>query len=99
MVSNRLDRLVSELNLRSADHADIEDALSAALMVCAVLALDGELIALHRMVLQDAGRCSEIAGMYYANGIKRTAAALADWLRVQQRRGFIARDDAAEAAG
>jgi hypothetical protein len=35
MVSNRLDRLVSELNLRSADHTDIEEALSAALMVCA----------------------------------------------------------------
>src|SRR5712672_1186826 len=31
MVSNRLDRLVSELNLRSADHTDIEEALSAAL--------------------------------------------------------------------
>jgi AcrR family transcriptional regulator len=47
MVSNRLDRLVSELNLRSADHAEIEEALSAALMVCAALALDGEVIALH----------------------------------------------------
>jgi AcrR family transcriptional regulator len=99
MVSNRLDRLVSELNLRSADHTDIEEALSAALMVCAVLALDGEVIALQRMVLQEAGKCSEIAGMYYVNGIKRTAGALADWLRVQQRRGLIALDDADEAAG
>src|SRR5260221_10832376 len=99
MVGTRLDRLVSELNLRSADHTDIEEALSAALMVCAVLALDGEVIALQRMVLQEAGKCSEIAGMYYVNGIKRTAGALADWLRVQQRRGLIPLDDADEAAG
>ncbi len=84
MVANRLDRLVSDLNLRSADHTDIEEALSAALMVCAVLALDAEVIALQRMVLQEA---------------ERTAGALADWLRVQQRRGLIALDDVDEAAG
>src|SRR5260370_26314315 len=90
MVSNRLDRLVSGLNLRSADHTDIEESLSAALMVCAVLALDGEEIALQRMVLQEAGKCSEIAVMYHANGIARTAGALADSLRVQQTRGLIA---------
>jgi len=33
------------------------------------------------------------------NGIERTAGALADWLRAQQRRGLIALDDADEAAG
>jgi AcrR family transcriptional regulator len=99
MVSNRLDRLVSEVNLRSADHTDIEEALSAALMVCADLALDEEVIALQRMVLQEAGKCSDIARMYYTNGIERTAVALADWLRVQQSGGLIALDDIDEAAG
>jgi AcrR family transcriptional regulator len=99
MVSNRLDRLASELNLRSADHTDIEEALCAALIVCAALALDGEVIALQRMVLQEARKVSDIAGMYYTNGIERMAAALADWLRVQQRRGLIALDDIDEAAG
>jgi AcrR family transcriptional regulator len=99
MVSNRLDRLVSEVNLRSADHTDIEEALSAALMVCADLALDEEVIALQRMVLQEAGKYSDIARMYYTNGIERTAVALADWLRVQQSRGLIALDDIDEAAG
>jgi hypothetical protein len=99
MVSNRLDRLVSEVNLRSADHTDIEEALSAALMVCADLALDEEVIALQRMVLQEAGKFSDIARMYYTNGIERTAVALADWLRVQQSRGLIALDDIDEAAG
>src|SRR6476620_1569539 len=80
MVSDRLDRLVSEVNLCAADHADIQEALGEALMVFADLALDAEVIALQRMVLQEPGKCSEIAGMYYVNGIERTAGALADWL-------------------
>jgi AcrR family transcriptional regulator len=75
MVSDRLDRLVSELNLRAADHTDIQEALSEALMVCADLALDGEVIALQRMVLQEPGKCCENAGMYYTNGIERARGA------------------------
>src|SRR6266849_7669183 len=46
MVSDRLDRFVSEVNLRAADHADLEQALAAALVACAELALDEETIAL-----------------------------------------------------
>src|ERR1700674_70130 len=42
MVSDRLDRFISEVNLRAADHTDIEEALSAALIACADLALDTE---------------------------------------------------------
>ena len=99
MVSDRLDRFVSEVNLHAADHADIEEALRAALMVCAELALDEEVIALQRMLLQEAGKFSDIAGMFYTNAIQRTAVALADWLRVQQKRGLIALDDVDEAAG
>jgi hypothetical protein len=68
-------------------------------MVCAGLALDAEVIALQRMVLQEPGKCFEIAGIYYTNGIEPAAGALADWLRVQQRRGLIALDDVDEAAG
>ena len=51
------------------------------------------------MVLQEAGKFSDIAGMFYRNGIQRTVAALADWLRVQQKRGLIDLDDIDEAAG
>ena len=56
MVSDRLDRFVSEVNLRVADHTDIEEALCAALMACAELTLDEEVIALQRIVLQEAGK-------------------------------------------
>jgi AcrR family transcriptional regulator len=98
MVSDRIDRFVSEVNLRAADHADIEQALAAALIACAELALDEETIALQRMVLQEAGKFSDVAGMFYKNAIQRTVVALADWLRVQQKRGLIALDDVDEAA-
>jgi hypothetical protein len=50
-------------------------------------------------VLQEAGKFSGIAGLFYTNGIQRTVAALADWLRAQQARGLIALDDVEEAAG
>src|SRR6195952_1148503 len=39
MVSDRLDRFLSSVNLRAVDHDDIEQALYAALMACADLTL------------------------------------------------------------
>jgi len=94
MVSDRLDRFVYEVNLHAADHTDLEQALRGALMACADLALDEEVIALQRMLLQEAGeKFSDIAGTFYTNAIQRTAVALADWLRVQQKRGLIMLDD------
>jgi AcrR family transcriptional regulator len=99
MVTDRLDRTLASVDLNAIDHAEIEEALYAALMACAELTLDEEVIALQRMVLQEAGKFSDIAGMFYKNGIQRIAAALADWLRVQQKRGLIDLDDIDEAAG
>jgi AcrR family transcriptional regulator len=99
MVTDRLDRFAFEVKLHSEDHSDIEAALCVALMVCADLALDKEVIALQRMVLQEAGKFSDIAATFYSNAIVRTTAALADWLRVQQARGLIVLDDVEEAAG
>jgi AcrR family transcriptional regulator len=99
MVSDRIDRFVYEVNLHAADHTDVEQALAAALIACAELALDEETIALQRMLLQEAGKFSDIAGMFYKNAIQRTVVALADWLRGQQKRGLIVLDDVDEAAG
>ena len=75
------------------------DPLHAALMSCADLMLDEDVIALQRMILQETGKFSDLAGTFYKNGIRRTVAALADWLRAQQARGLIVLDDADEAAG
>jgi AcrR family transcriptional regulator len=99
MVTDRLDRTLASVDLNAIDHAEIGEALYAALMACAELTLDEEVIALQRMVLQEAGKFSDIAGMFYKNGIQRITAALADWLRVQQKRGLIDLDDIEEAAG
>jgi hypothetical protein len=68
-------------------------------MACAKLTLDRDVIALQRIVLQEATPFSDIATTFYRNGIQPTSAALADWLRTQRQRGLIALDDADEAAG
>jgi AcrR family transcriptional regulator len=99
MVSERLDRLVTEVNLRVADHTDLEQALCSALLACAELVLDEEVIAVQRMVLQEASKFSDVAGMFYTHAIERTVVALSNWLRVQQKRGLIAIENIEEAAG
>src|ERR1700730_17203110 len=65
MISDRLDRLFSEVSLHAADHTDLEEALRTALMACADLALDEEAIALQRMVLQETGKVSDIGKAFY----------------------------------
>jgi AcrR family transcriptional regulator len=99
MVSDRLDRFLSDFHLHAADQMDIGEALYAALMACADLTLDQDVVGLQRMILQETGKFSELAGTFYKNGIQRTAAALADWLRVQEKRGLIVLDNTDEAAG
>src|ERR1700744_2926851 len=98
MVSDRLDRFLSEFNLYAADQTNLAESLHAALMSVADLMLDDEVMALQRMILQETGKFSDLAGAFYKSGIRRTGAALADWLRTQQARGLIVLDDADEAA-
>jgi AcrR family transcriptional regulator len=99
MVTDRLDRFVSSVNLHAADDAEIGEALYLALMACADLTLDAEVIALQRMMLQESGQFSDITRTFYKNATLRINAALADWLRAQQKRGSIELDDIDEAAG
>ena len=99
MVSDRLDRLSLDITLSAADDVDIETALHAALMVCAEVSLDAEVVALQRFVLQEANQFSDLATTFYRNGVTRLIAALADWLRIQIRRGRLKLDDSDEAAG
>jgi AcrR family transcriptional regulator len=99
MVSDRLDRFLSDFSLHVAEDIDIETGLNAALMACADLVLDPEVIALQRIILQEAGQFPDLAATFYNNGIARTAAALSRWLRVQARRGLLDLDNVDEAAG
>jgi AcrR family transcriptional regulator len=99
MVSDRLDSFLSDFSLQVAEDADIETGLNAALMACADLALAPDVVALQRIILQEAGQFPDLAATFYNNGIARTAAALSSWLRVQVRRGRIDLDNTEEAAG
>jgi AcrR family transcriptional regulator len=101
MVSDRLDRLALALDitLSAGDDADIETALTTALMVCAEVSLDAEVVALQRFVLQEASQFSDLATTFYRNGVTRLIAALADWLRTQIQRGRLKLDDPVETAG
>ena len=99
MVSDRQARFLSDFKLHVAEDADIETGLNAALMAYADLALDPDVVALQRIILQDTGQFPELAVAFYDNGIVRTAAALSNWLRLQVRRGLIELDNVEEAAG
>jgi AcrR family transcriptional regulator len=99
MCADRLERMFSAINLQANDEADIEAGLRAALMACADLALDPEVVALQRMVLQESAAFPELAANFYRNGISRTVKALTGWLRVQVKRKRIVIDDAEEVAG
>jgi len=99
MVTDRLDRFLLSVDLRSSGHADIEDALIAALLACTDLVLDPEVVALQQIMLQEGCRFPDIAQTFYRNGIQRSQTTLANWLRAQQQRGLITLDNADDAAG
>jgi AcrR family transcriptional regulator len=99
VVSDRLDSFLSDFSLHVAEGADIETGLNAALMAYADLALDPDVVALQRIILQEAGQFPDLAATFYRKGIARTAAALSSWLRLQVKRGLIDLDNVDEAAG
>ena len=101
MVSDRLDQLARALDvtLSAVDGTDIEIALINALMFCAEISLDSEVVALQRSVLQESSQFPDLATTFYKNGVTRLIAALADWLRIQIQRGRLKLDDPNEAAG
>jgi AcrR family transcriptional regulator len=99
MVTERTDTLVSTVKLRACDGGDVEAALGEALLMCGELMLDSEVIALQRVVAGESDKFPEIAETFFKKAIMRTQGALADWLRVQMKRGTIALDDADVGAG
>jgi|SRR5579871_5560936 len=99
MVTERIDRFVSVVRLRACENGDVEAALTDALMICAELMLDGEVIALQHVILADNDKFPDIAETFYRRAITRTQDTLANWLRTEQKRGTIDLDDADAAAG
>ncbi len=99
MVTDRIDRFVTIVRLRACDGRDIEAALTEALVVCGELILDGEVIALQRMILGESDKFPEVAETFYHKAIRRTEDTLGRWLRAQQARGLIEIENATAAAG
>jgi AcrR family transcriptional regulator len=99
MVSERIEGLVSLVKLRACDGGDVEAALAEALLICGELMLDGEVIALQRVVAGESDKFPDVAETFFNKAIAPTQSALAGWLRVQVRRGTIGLDDADVAAG
>ena len=99
MITERTDRFVAVVRLRACEGRDIEAALREALMACAELILDGEVIALQRMILGESDKFPDIAETFYHKAMRRTESTLASWLRAQAKRGLITVDDAEVAAG
>jgi AcrR family transcriptional regulator len=99
MITARIDRFASIVRLRACDGRNIEAALREALMVCGELILDGEVIALQRMVLADSEKFPEILETFYHKAIRRTERTLANWLQAQNERGLIGIEDADATAG
>jgi AcrR family transcriptional regulator len=99
MVTDRIENFLSIVRLRACDGSDVEAALTEALTVCAELMLDGEVIALQRLIIADSDKFPEVAETFFTKAITRTQDALASWLRAQQTRGTIRLDDADTAAG
>jgi AcrR family transcriptional regulator len=99
MITERIDRFASVVRLRACDGRDIKAALREALIVCGELVLDGEVIALQRLILADSKKFPEIAETFYHKAIRRTEHTLGNWLQAQSERGLIRIDDAEATAG
>jgi AcrR family transcriptional regulator len=100
MVTDRTAGFVSGVRLRACEGgSDIEAALADALTACGELMLDGEVIALQRVILADTDKFPEVAETFYHKAITATQNALAGWLRTQQKRGLIRLGDADVSAG
>ena len=99
MVTERTDTLVSTVKLRACDGGDVEAALAEALLMCGEVMLDGEVIALQRVIAGESDKFPDIAETFFNKAIMRTQGALADWLHVQVKRGTIMLDNTDIAAG
>jgi AcrR family transcriptional regulator len=99
ILTDGIDRFVSQIRLRACDGSNIEGALREAMIAVGELILDGTVIALLRMIVAEGDKFPEISDTFYNKAIKRSESTLANWLKVQVERGLIAIDNPTEAAG
>src|SRR5262249_32776095 len=99
MITDRLERFVSVVQLSAFDDDHVETALGKALSACGEFLHAKEVLALQRMVIAESDRFPELAETFYKKAMQRTVATLAAWLKKQQQRGSMALTNPDIAAG
>ncbi len=69
------------------------------LIAFGTLTLEGETIAIYRLVPSESDRFPEIAATFHEAAVRRTTEAMEEWLRAQCARGLIGLDDVSMATG
>jgi AcrR family transcriptional regulator len=99
VVSDRISRFMLDIDAAALDTLPVEDALERLLVAYGTLTLNGETIAIYRLVLGESDRFPEISATFYEVAIRRTREAMTRWLKRLCDRGLIALEDASAATG
>ncbi|WP_046868392.1 TetR/AcrR family transcriptional regulator [Microvirga massiliensis] len=99
VVSDRISRFMLDIDAAALDPLPVEDAFERLLAAYGTLTLNGETIAIYRLVLGESDRFPEIAATFYEVAIGRTTEAMTSWLKRLCDRGLIALEDASTATG
>ncbi|WP_201841159.1 TetR/AcrR family transcriptional regulator [Microvirga zambiensis] len=98
MCSERIGRFMLAIDETKVGTLALEAALERILGAYGTLALDGEVIAITRLVTSESDRFPELGSAFYEGAFRRTREAIEGWLRRQCDRGLIALDDPGVAA-
>ena len=97
VVSDRISRFMLDIDDEALDALPLDKALERMLAAYGTLTLDGESIAIQRLVLGECDRFPELAASFYELAIRGTSEAMQGWLKRQCDRGLIAVEDLAAA--
>jgi AcrR family transcriptional regulator len=98
-ISERISRFMLDIDAAALDMLPTEEALERILVAYGSLTLNGETIAIYRLVLGECDRFPEIAATFAEVAIGRTKKAMESWLQRLCDRGLIALEDASVATG
>ena len=99
VIADRIERFMSAIHEPDDATSDLVTGLERILIAYTSLSLDPEVVAVYKLVFGESSRFPEIAEVFYEGAVKRTRAAMAQWLDRQRERGLIAIEDPDAAAG
>jgi AcrR family transcriptional regulator len=99
VIADRIERFMSAIHEPDGLTSDLVTLLERILIAYASLSLDPEVVAVYKLVFGESSRFPEIAEVFYEGAVKRTRAAMAQWLDHQRERGLIAIEDPDAVAG